>query len=108
MECPSCGLEEVFGICPRCSVVTESPMHSTLEVSGLCKDCRKWEVGDGWYCPKTHGYCNRFKAEGWRSELPMDEILKPGDGPAGHGDGGEPGRVKTGPLFGCIKFEAKP
>lgn len=60
-----------------------------------CNMCKNWEPGEGYFCPKDKGYCNAPTGG-------PDQIIKPDRGAAGHGEPGDPGRVKTGPLFGCI------
>lgn len=64
---------------------------------GKCKDCKSWEPGEGYFCPTTKGYCN-FPTGG------DDQLVQPDKGQAGHGEPGSPGRVKSGPNFGCINF----
>ncbi len=68
-----------------------------------CDTCRFWKSGEGWYCPKTFGYCTRFVEQWQKSAYPKkDSVLRPNDGPLGHGDRGEPASLKTGPKFGCV------
>lgn len=67
---------------------------------GLCRDCKYWEPGEGYFCPTTRGYCNQPTGGD-------NQPMKPCNGAAGHGEGAEPGRVKTGPTFGCITFVSR-
>lgn len=107
MRCPNCGTEETTAGCPKCGMLVVHPASSGISAPaflGFCQDCKHWKPGEGWDCPTTHGYCNRFKKD-W--EVPLDEVIKPPSGPGGHGEPGTPPILRTGPLFGCIKFELK-
>lgn len=67
---------------------------------GLCRDCKYWEPGEGYFCPSTRGYCNQPTGGD-------NQPVKPINGAAGHGEPAEPGRLKTGPLFGCNTFVSR-
>lgn len=65
-----------------------------------CNKCKQWEPGEGYWCSSERGYCNQPTDR-------ADQPSKPAQGAAGHGEPGAPGRLQTGPLFGCIHFISK-
>lgn len=67
---------------------------------GKCKDCKMWEVGEGYFCSTSQGYCNQPTGG-------ENQPQKPAEGQRGHGEPGAPGRLITGPTFGCIHFIRK-
>jgi len=67
---------------------------------GHCKACEYWEPGEGWFCQSDRGYCNQPTGG-------EDQPVKPERGQGGHGEPGDPGRLKTGPNYGCIHFIKK-
>jgi hypothetical protein len=73
---------------------------------GNCKDCKFWRRGDGevWTTPTDRGVCMRFMEQ---RSIPEDGIQRPRDWPKNEDYVEKQGWVKTGPLFGCIKFEAR-
>ena len=68
----------------------------------FCKDCKFWE--SHWDGRKTWNIC---QVADWVSQdykVADDEIAYYADA---SDDSGLDAGIKTGPLFGCIKFEAK-
>ena len=61
-----------------------------------CKDCKKWD--------KSDGECNEAYWEDRYIKVKGDDFVFFTDA---HDNSGLYACVKTGPLFGCIKFKAK-
>jgi hypothetical protein len=62
-----------------------------------CNMCEYWEPSEGYFCPSNKGYCNQPCGGNTQPQ-------QPAQGAQGHGEPGAPGRLITGPLFGCIHF----
>ena len=72
------------------------------DIMGLCKNCKYWRNGDGLFTPKDRGVCMKFMEK----EIPEDGVQQPPDKDQYEDYVEMRGWVKTGPLFGCIHFNA--
>ena len=68
---------------------------------GICKDCIYWDKALG---HKNWNTCNLPDWVEYNEKIGDDEIAYYADA---HDDSGLDAGIKTGPMFGCIKFEEK-
>lgn len=90
-----------FGPALLCGILVFSELHERFQV-GHCKDCKHWHQALG------HVHWNTCEAA--NTEVDYDTPMpEDGFGLYAHvnDDCGLSAGVKTGPLFGCIKFQAR-
>lgn len=68
---------------------------------GHCKDCKHWHVALGHTNWNTCEYPDTVEYD---QKIAEDDIALYADA---HDDSGLQSGMKTGPLFGCIKFQPK-
>lgn len=76
-------------------------MIKTLE--GHCKDCKYWETHvDDWN--KQWTTCEAVSWVDYAEKIPEDGLAIYADA---NDDSGLDAGLKTGPMFGCVKFSAR-
>ena len=68
---------------------------------GHCKDCKHWHVALG---HTTWNTCEGVDSAEYDEKIPDDGFAMYA---SAHDDSGLESGLKTGPMFGCIKFQPK-